>query len=113
MATTVAEMVWLQRMFKELGIEIRMSVKLFYDSKATIQIADHPIFRERTKHFDMACHFVREKILMGLIQTQHIRTKYQEANLLTKGLCKPQHEALVGKLRMKNIFSNSQLVGEC
>lgn len=52
-------------------------------------------------------HFVREKILEGLIQTHYINTKDQPADLLTKGLCKPQHEAFINKLGMKNVFSYS------
>ena len=98
-------------MFKELGVEVKLPIQLFCDSKAAIQIAAHPIFHERTKHFDIDCHFVREKIMNGLIQTQHIGTKEQQADILTKGLCKPQHELLIDKLGMKNIFFNSQLEG--
>lgn len=56
---------------------------------------------------------MKEKIIEGFIQTQNIGTKEQQADLLTKGLCIPQHEALIDKLGMKNIFFNSQLEGEC
>ncbi|XP_069144617.1 uncharacterized mitochondrial protein AtMg00810-like [Solanum lycopersicum] len=112
MATTVAEIVWLKGLFKELETEIRLPIRLFCDSKAAIQIADHPIFHERNKHFDIDYHFVREKIVEGLIQTHYINTKDQPADLLTKGLCKPQHEAFINKLGMKNIFSYSKLEGE-
>ncbi|XP_069152937.1 uncharacterized mitochondrial protein AtMg00810-like [Solanum lycopersicum] len=107
MATTVAEIVWLKGLFSELGMEIKVPVKVFCDNKAAIQIAAHPIFHERTKHFDIDCHFVREKILEGLIQTQHLGTRDQQADILTKGLCKPQHEEMINKLGMKNVFSNS------
>ena len=113
MVTTVAEIIWLKGLFNELGVEVKQPVQLFCDSEATIQIAAHPIFHERTKHFDIDCHFVREKIMDELIQTQHIGTKEQQADILTKGLCKPQHELLIDKLAMKNIFFNSQLEGEC
>ena len=106
MATTVAEIVWLKGLFSELGMEIKVPVKVFCDNKVAIQIAAHPIFRERTKHFDIDCHFVREKILEGLIQTQHLGTRDQQADILTKGLCKPQHEEMINKLGMKNVFSN-------
>ena len=112
MATTVAEIVWLKGLFKELETEIRLPIRVFCDSKAAIQITAHPIFHERTKHFDIDCHFVREKIVEGLIQTHYINTKDQPADLLTKGLCKPLHETFINKLGMKNIFSYSKLEGE-
>ena len=89
MATTVAEIVWLKGLFKELGTEISLPIKLFCDSKVAIQIAVHPIFHERTKRFDIDCHFVREIFLEGLIQTHYINTKDQPTDLLTKELCKP------------------------
>lgn len=52
-------------LFKELGTEFNLPIRLFCDSKATIQIVTHPFFHERTKHFDIDCPFVREKILEG------------------------------------------------
>lgn len=61
MATTVAEVVWLKRLFEELGVCLELPVQLFCDGKAAIQIASHPIFHERTKNFDIDCHFVRKK----------------------------------------------------
>lgn len=82
MASTVAEVVWITGLFKELGTELVQPIQLHCDSKAAIQIAAHPIFHERTKHIDIDCHFVREKIVQGLIKTQHIRTTEQLANLL-------------------------------
>nr|XP_016481292.1 PREDICTED: uncharacterized mitochondrial protein AtMg00810-like [Nicotiana tabacum] len=58
MASTFAEMTWLIELFKELGTEIEVSVQLFCDSKAVIQIAVHPIFHERTKHIDIGTHHI-------------------------------------------------------
>nr|XP_016467002.1 PREDICTED: uncharacterized mitochondrial protein AtMg00810-like [Nicotiana tabacum] len=74
MTTTIAEIAWLVGLFKEFGVDIALHVSLCCDSKATIWIAAHPIFHERTKHVDIDCHFVREKLVQGLIQTQHIGT---------------------------------------
>lgn len=62
-AVAVGEIIWLNGLFKELGITIKQPVNLYCDSKAAIQIASNPIFHERTKHFDINCHFVREKLL--------------------------------------------------
>ncbi|XP_019261000.1 PREDICTED: uncharacterized protein LOC109238958 [Nicotiana attenuata] len=107
MAATVVEVTWLVGLFGELGVAMNTPVQLFCDSKAAIQIAAHPIFHERTKHFNSDCHFVREKIQGSQIQTPHIGTKEQPADLLTKSLCKPQHEYLISKLGMKNLFHPS------
>lgn len=62
-AVAVGEIIWLNGLFKELGIKIKQPVNLYCDSKAAIQIASNPIFHKRTKHFDINCHFVREKLL--------------------------------------------------
>ncbi|XP_019251431.1 PREDICTED: uncharacterized protein LOC109230381 [Nicotiana attenuata] len=72
MASTVAELTWLTGLYKELGVDVNWPIFLYCDSKAAIQIAANPIFHERTKHIDIDCHFVREKIIQGMIKTFHI-----------------------------------------
>lgn len=69
MANAIAEVVWLAGFFAELKIELEVPVKLYYDSKATLQIAANPIYHERTKHIEIDCHFIREKIQGGLMRS--------------------------------------------
>ena len=88
-------------------MNIKLPVKVFCDNKAAIQITAHQSSMKEPNIFDIDCHFVREKILEELIQTQHLGTREQQADILTKGLCKPQHEELIVKLGMKNVFFNS------
>lgn len=77
MALAVAEITWLIGVFKELRVEFKQPVDTYCDNKAAIQIATNPIFHERTKHFDIDCHFVREKLVQGIIKTRHVSTKEQ------------------------------------
>jgi len=105
MANAVAEIVWLVGLFKELNFDVEVPVKLFCDSKAAIQIAANPICHERTKHIEIDCHFIKEKVHEGLIQTVHVPSNLQLADILTKGLSKSQHDFLLSKLGVFNLFS--------
>ena len=111
MASTVSELVWIIALYKELGEEIHLPVKLFCDSEAALQIEANPVYHERTKHIEVGCHFIREKIQIGLIQTLYIRTQEQQADIMTKGLARAQHEHLVSKLGVLNVFVPTSLRG--
>ncbi|XP_019263121.1 PREDICTED: uncharacterized protein LOC109240895 isoform X2 [Nicotiana attenuata] len=111
MASTAAEIVWLIGLLGELDVKLQLPVALFCDSKAAIQIAANRIFHERMKHIDIDCHFIREKIKAGIIKTIHVNTKEQIADMLTKGLGRTQHQHLLCKLGVKNIFLPSSLRG--
>lgn len=62
MTSATTEVVWLIGLFAELNWKLTLPVKLFCDSKAAIQIAANPIYHDRTKHIEIDCHFIREKI---------------------------------------------------
>lgn len=86
MCITVAEIVWLKGLFKELGISFARPDLLFCNNKVVIQIANNPVFHERTKHIKIDCHFIREKQLEGIVQPTYVSSKQQVADLLTKAL---------------------------
>ncbi|GKD82663.1 hypothetical protein Tco_1349502 [Tanacetum coccineum] len=92
---------------KDLHCENLLSVKLFCDSNPAIKIAANPVFHERTKHFEIDLHFVREEILNGVVKTMEVDSANQIADILTKGLDTMQHSFLVKKLGMINLFGIS------
>ena len=94
-------------LYKELEISVEVPIYLYCDNKAAIQIAANPIFHERTKHIDIDCHFVRDKIIQGIIKTHYVSTKEQQTDLLTKSLGRKQHEHLMTKLSLKDVFKSS------
>ena len=110
-ASTVAEIVWIVGLFTELRITLTLPVFVHCDSNSPIQIAANPVFHEHTKHIDIDCHFIHEKILQGLIETVYLSTTEQQADILTKGLTNFQHSYLVSKLGMLNLFVAPSLRG--
>lgn len=83
---------------------MELPVQLMSDSKDAIQIVANLLFHERTKRKDIDCHFIREMIIHCTIKIEHVSTKEQPADLLTKSLGKAQHDYLLINLEVKNLF---------
>ena len=108
MAAAASEIIWLRLLLKELGHNSdNRPTTLFCDNQAAIHIATNPVFHERTKHIEVDCHFIREKIMNKVIETAYIRSADQIADIFTKPLPKGIFEALKSKLTSDDLYGST------
>ena len=62
MTLATCELIWLKKFLQELKFGKDEQMMLVCDNQATLHIASNPVFYEMTKHIEVDCHFIREKI---------------------------------------------------
>ncbi|GJT26336.1 putative RNA-directed DNA polymerase [Tanacetum coccineum] len=106
LATVTCEIMWLLNLLRDFKLEIEKHVLIFCDNKAALQIAVNPVFHDRTKHFEIDLHFVRGKIIEGIIKPLKIESTNNLADMFTKGLSADQLTFLLEGLNMSDPFKN-------
>ena len=105
MAMATCELVWTKQLLKELKFGEISRMELVCDNQAALHIASNPVFHERTKHIEIDCHFVREKILSGEIATKFVRSNDQLADIFTKSLTGPRIGYICNKLGTYDLYA--------
>ncbi|WMV48365.1 hypothetical protein MTR67_041750, partial [Solanum verrucosum] len=106
MRRLVTEIAWIVHLLQDLSAPPLLPIPLHCDNQAATHIAKSPVFHERTKHIEFDCHFVREKLLDGLISLLFVPSSSQIADIFTKVLSGPLHRHLLGKLGISSGTSN-------
>ena len=105
MTGTCCELSWLRYLLKDLGLLHSEPALMYCDNRAALHIAANPVFHERTRHIEMDCHYVRDKILDSSVVTRFVSSMNQLADVFTKALGKEIFIPMVRKLGVRDIHS--------
>lgn len=107
LASTVNELIWIHQLFLDFHITPRTPAVIFCDNRATVHVATNPIFHERTKHIEIDCHFIREKINYGFIKLFPIQTNHQFTDIFPKPLSTSVLFPLLPMMAVINLYNPS------
>ncbi|XP_031096897.1 uncharacterized protein LOC116001147 [Ipomoea triloba] len=105
LAATACELQWLIYVLQDLGIIVNSPAILYCDSKLAIAIAENPVFHERTKHIEIDCHLVREKLQQQVLKLLHVDTSNQLADVFTKPHAPTTLHNFISKLGLHNMYT--------
>jgi hypothetical protein len=104
LASASCELQWLTYLLRDLEVQCIKPPVLYCDNQSAIYIAANPVFHERTKHLEIDCHIVREKLQAGLFKLLPISSKDQVADFFTKSLLPQPFHLLLSKLGLLDIY---------
>ncbi|GJU32378.1 ribonuclease H-like domain-containing protein [Tanacetum coccineum] len=85
-ANVVAKTAWLRNLLRELHSPLSTATLVYYDNVSAIYMSANPVQHQRTKHIEIDIHFIRDMVTAGQVRVLHLPSRYQYADIFTKGL---------------------------
>ncbi|GJY24615.1 ribonuclease H-like domain-containing protein [Tanacetum coccineum] len=114
-ANVVAETSWIRNLLRELHTPLFTATLVYCDNVSAVYMSANPVQHQRTKHIEIDIHFVRDKVAAGHVRVLHVPSRFQYADIFTKGLSYPlfaDFRASQGKLVHFTVsdFCNNELL---
>lgn len=94
---------WIEMLLEELKIMEPKQMKMFNDNKSAIDMGNHPVCHDRSKHIERRCHFMRDQVNKGKLELEHCKTERQLVDVLTKPLKKVRFDELKRSIGMRSL----------
>ncbi|GJY48354.1 ribonuclease H-like domain-containing protein [Tanacetum coccineum] len=100
-ANVVAETCWLRNLLRELHTPLSSATLVYCDNVSAVYLSCNPDQHQRTKHIEIDIHFVRDLVAAGQVRVLHVPSRYQFADIFTKGLLSSLFEEFRSSLSVR------------
>ncbi|GJV12079.1 ribonuclease H-like domain-containing protein [Tanacetum coccineum] len=88
-ANAIAETSWIHNLLRELHTLLFTATLVYCDNVSAVYMSANPVQHQRTKHIEIDIHFVHDKVAAGHVRVLHVLSRFQYADIFTKGLPYP------------------------
>ncbi|GJV00914.1 zf-CCHC domain-containing protein [Tanacetum coccineum] len=85
-ANVIAETAWICNLQCELHTPLFTATLVYCENVSAIYMSANSVQHQRTKHIEIEIHFVRDFIASGKVYVLHVPSRFQYADIFTKGL---------------------------
>ncbi|GJZ44478.1 ribonuclease H-like domain-containing protein [Tanacetum coccineum] len=87
-ANVVAKTAWIRNLLLELHTPLSTATIVYCDNVSVVYLSTNPVQHQRTKHIEIDIHFVRDReyVASGQVRVLHVPSRFQYADIFTKGL---------------------------
>nr|GFA39850.1 ribonuclease H-like domain-containing protein [Tanacetum cinerariifolium] len=107
----VVETACLRNLLRELHIPLLTATLMYCDNVSAVYLSANPVQHQRTKHIEIDIHFVHDMVSVGQVRVLHVPSRYEYANIFTKGLPSALFEEFRTSLSVR--LSPAQTAREC
>nr|GEX68181.1 ribonuclease H-like domain-containing protein [Tanacetum cinerariifolium] len=85
-ANVVVETAWIRNLLRKLHSPFLTATLVYCDKVSAVYMSANSVQHQRTKHIEIDIHFVRDMVKACHVRVLHVPSRFQYADVFTKGL---------------------------
>ena len=102
------EAVWLRKLLYHI-FDLQLDDTCIHcDNQSCVNLSENPVFHDRSKHFEIKYHYMRDMVQRGAVKLLYVATEEHIADILTNPLARLKFDYFRERLGVLQIEDSSQ-----